>query len=131
MVFRDQAHVLVAGRDQHPALQVMLFCKLDDRRHAVGVVGAGPWEAVLDVTRIARDRMVRQQPDRNALPAETTRDRDADMRAADNQRAGRWLLKRHECSRSAITGIGSAKAPRRPDARAIARLAARVTRRAA
>src|SRR5665213_2755417 len=148
VIFRDHAHVLVAGRDQHPAVQAVPPSKIDERRHALGVVGAGPGEATRDVTRISRDRMIGHEPDRNPMAAEAARDGDADMRAADNQRARRrarlkaierggfrrlCMHKIHGYSRlAAIDPAGSAKAWRRRSAdRGAPRSAARVRRRAA
>ena len=88
VVLRDQPHVLVAGGDQHPAAKVVTGDDIEDRGEAVLMVGAGPVEAARDIAREGRQRMIGEQPYRNAPAAEAARHADADMSAADDKGTG-------------------------------------------
>src|SRR6185437_1929694 len=95
------------------------------------MIAAGPGNAALDIAREGRDRMIGQYPDRNPVPSQASRDGGTDMCAADNQRAGARLRRRHKCSLLAanVTGVWLESTP--SPLRAITCTAARVTRRAA
>ena len=57
------------------------------------VVGAGPREAAPDITREFRQRMIGEEPHRDAVSSETAGNANADVSAADNQGTGRRVRK--------------------------------------
>ena len=61
------------------------------------MVGARPGDAALHVAGKLSDRMIIEQPHRDAVASKAAGDAEADMRTADDQRAGRLG---HACSRS-------------------------------
>src|SRR5687768_9727607 len=87
MILGDQSHVLVAGGEKNPTVQVVFVDDVNERGERVHMLGARPNEATLDVTGEFRNWMIADNPYRDAAASQTTRQADADLSSADNQRS--------------------------------------------
>src|SRR5208282_5282473 len=114
MILRDQAHILIAGCEQHPSGQAVARGHIDDRCRSTLVVGAGPRKTAPHIPREFRQRMTGEKPHRDAVSSETAGNTNADVSAADNQGTGhrvrptggwRWR-EAHDRLRSAASDSG-------------------------
>lgn len=86
---RDQPDLAVAAGKKRPAEQSVTMGEGDEPSEGLRIVGPRPCPVARGVTRQSGDRMViGKDPYGDILPAETARDGETAMRAAQHERAG-------------------------------------------